>query len=179
MWAFLGCTGPLALVGFVLGYVGTFLAPAMPIGQRFATAGAMGALVFVAAALLCISDMRKQRAALDRVRRRLEGRRPMSDDRFAAALDNVDRDLAIDVRHALAKFLDVPAESIYPSDSPAEDLGGKDLEPQIHFSVVGQIIQDRAIAAGGFHSNSAYYDTMPRFISEIDRAISEAMQDAS
>jgi hypothetical protein len=178
MWGFLGCAGPLAFVGFVLGFIGTFLADPMTLELRFAMAGMTAAMVFVAATLLCISDMQKRNAALRRVRKLLDGRPPISDVEFVAALPDVDADLSVQVRHAIARYLAVSPGTIYPTDSPSRDLGAVELQPGFHFAVVAEIIQTRDLSTAGFHFDGSHYSTMSRFIDEVERALAEAVNNA-
>ncbi len=105
----------------------------------------IAAAAFVASWLLARDDSARKVAAAEAVRRALLERVDVSDEAYASQLSGVDRELAVEVRRAVAECFDVPPAKIHPTDDLRSDYQYGVLGSDMEFFVVEQICAERGI----------------------------------
>lgn len=137
----LGCALLFSLPAFIAGWFLTLAIPEIDLGGRTALAIVPGITIFLAAFLLITRDQLREQWAIRSVQKKLLPRPDVSDAEFAAAFSDVDPELLILTRQALAKVLDVPSAKIHPSDQPREDLRLDILEASLAFFVAPYVLR--------------------------------------
>ncbi len=131
-------------VSAVLGCLLAILLMTDPMERVLVLLGIVAA-AFVAGALLARDDAARKATASEAVRRALLERVDVGDAAYASQITDVDRELAIAVRRAVAQCFDVPPAKIHPTDDLRRDYHYGLLGTDMEFFVVEQICAERGI----------------------------------
>lgn len=136
----IGCSGTIAGIGFVIGFVTSLFDRDASWADRLIQSGMVSAISFVAALFLSCSDSLRHKTARRKACAALSNGEDTSDEEFLSLLPNENPELLLATRKAVANFFDVPTTKIHRTVELVDDLHVGSLEPMFRLSVVGSMI---------------------------------------
>jgi hypothetical protein len=171
MRSLLNCAGILAIVGFVVGITLTCFDRTLGLADRLEISLMVGGIAFGAALLLGARDLNKYRMAMKATKKMLGDRAEIPEAEFACTFAETESVLVLQIRNAIAKFFNVPAEKIHPTDDFRNTYHFKVFEPGICFFIVHEIFSVRKIHPRPFTFESQQITDIQSLAAEIRRIL--------
>lgn len=169
----LGCAGTFAAIAFVFGLLGSLFATGASVGVRLSLAGMFAAIVFLALLILIGKDQLRYTMAMKAVRRKLLAREARNDDDFPARFPDVDPTLLAQTCEGIARFFDVPIESIRAADDLHRDFRFGAFEPSLHAFVVFHVCEARNVWPEPFRFDTRNLNDIGDLAREVQRVLDE------
>jgi hypothetical protein len=166
--------GSIAAVFSAIAFLASFLVPDIPFLARLGIAAMVGAITFVASAMLCLRDRWRMIAAMQRVHQRLLAKDDIGDESFCRAIQIGDDSVLLDIRCALADFFDVPPAKIHPGGDLCHEYQYRLFEPGLHAFAVVRVLTKRHRDVGSFVFTDRGMKTVGDLAKEISRILAKS-----
>ncbi len=136
----IGCSGVIALVAFIIGFVAFLFISDATWADRLTIAAMPAIITFVAALLLASRDSARHSSTVRKVRAYLLACNDSTDEQFMSPQPCDDAALLLETRKAISRFFDVPTVKVTRDVHLIRDLHVDKIEPSFQFYVVDSVI---------------------------------------
>ncbi|MBN2294364.1 MAG: hypothetical protein JXM70_18190 [Pirellulales bacterium] len=167
----IGCSGAIAFIVFIIGFVVSLFVGEATWTERI-TVGAMpAAVVFIVVLLLFMRDSARQSASIRSTRNHLLACGDKSDDIFISSFSTDNALLLLETRKAIAQFFDVPTSKIARDVHLIDELHVDRLEPSFQFYVVNSVIASQPVEPKPFAFDMAGLESIDDLAYAIRKVI--------